>query len=559
MKRTLLLLTLSSLLILLALSCNKADKTGLLVPKDAGVVIHINSPSLSSKLSWEEISQTDWFKELAKETTDSTAQKLLTDPGHSGIDTKASLVFYINKQGRNGYLVFTGSVKDAAEFEAFCKEINKGEAQATKEADLSFMTMEKSGVVAWNKSRFAYIGNSPLPDMEKAMGQESSFNNNKLSVDSLKELGKSALTLRDKDNLGNDKRFASLIQDGSDVHIWANVSGLYGNSLAAGVMSMMKMNTLLEGNVSASSLNFENGKITVKSKQYYGEEMQKLLDNYPAKPISADVLNRLPSQNVVGLLALNYPPEGLKEFLKVTGLDGMTNGFLGNIGYSIDEFVKANKGELLLCVSDLEIKKIEKTMDMGEGQAPHKYTATQPDMKVLFATSVNDKAAFDKLVGIALGESKNLPSQNVPKIHYKLNNDWFAASNSQEQVDKFLSGASAKNPVTEKISGQPFGLFIDIQKIITSTRSSVKDSSGMGALSASNIWQDITASGGLYKDKAMNFSFEVNLVDKNTNSLKQLNQYINNLYKINKERKNAYMGSMEDIKIETTEDTPSQQ
>ena len=550
MKRTLNLSILSSLVLLIAISCNKGDKTGLLVPKDAGVVIHINSGALSSKLSWDEISQTDWFKELSNETTDSTAQKLLNDPAHSGIDTKASLVFYIKKQGRNGYVVFTGSVKDPVAFESFCKEVNKGAGKATKEADLSFMTMERSGIVAWDNSRFAYIGNSPMPDMEKAMDEHHSSDSYKFSVDSLKEFGKLALTLKGKDNLDNDSRFASLIEDGSDVHIWTNIAGLYGsNSLAAGVMSMMKMNTLLEGNVSASSLNFEDGKIAMKTKQYYGEEMQKLLSRYSAKPLSADVINRLPSQNVVGMIALNYPPEGLKEFLKVTGLDGVANGFLGRIDYSIDEFVKANKGELLVAVSDLEIITKEKTMDTGEGQPPYKYSTTQPDMKVLFATSVNDKAAFDKLIGIALAETKNLPVQNSPKIQYKLENGWFAASNSQEQVDKFLSGASTKNPLADKISGEPFALFIDIQKIITSTKSSVKDSSGSAAITASGMWQDIIATGGTYKDKAMNFTFEINLVDKNTNSLKQLNQYVNDLYKINKERKNRKREMMDDSKI----------
>ena len=51
MKRVSLLLTLSSSVLLLAVSCKKGDKTGLLVPEDAGVVVHINSASLSSKLS----------------------------------------------------------------------------------------------------------------------------------------------------------------------------------------------------------------------------------------------------------------------------------------------------------------------------------------------------------------------------------------------------------------------------------------------------------------------------------------------------------------------------
>ena len=37
------------------------------------------------------------------------------------------------------------------------------------------------------------------------------------------------------------------------------------------------------------------------------------------------------------------------------------------------------------------------------------------------------------------------------------------------------------------------------------------------------------------------FEFEINLVDKNTNSLKQLNQYINTMYKIQAEKKKKYM------------------
>jgi len=533
-----LLLTLSFFVLFLAVSCKKGDKTGLLVPEDAGVVIHINSPSLSSKLSWEEISQTEWFQEISKEATDSTAQKLLKDPGQSGIDTKADLVFYIKKQGRGGYVAFAGTVKDGAAFEAFNKEISKGKATVTKDGDVSYMSTDKPGILAWTSSRFVYIGDSPLPDMQQAFNREGAHDSYKFPVDSLKMFGKIALTLKSEDNLGKDSRFSSLLQDGSDVHIWANVSNLYGNSLGGGVLSMMKLNMLLDGNVSATSLNFDNGKIAVKSKQYYGEEMRKILSDFPAKPLSEDVINRIPSQNVVGVFAMNYPPAGLKEFLKATGVDGMANGFLGRMGYSIEEFIKANKGELLISVSDLEIKTQEKVMNMGEGQEPYKYSTTEPDMKVLFAASINDKPAFDKLVGIALEQTKGMMSSNSPEIHYKLDNNWFAASNSQEYVDKFLAGGSAKNAVADKISGHPFGFFIDIQKIIKSTESTVTDSSGKAAMTASaNMWQDLIATGGEFKDKAIDFQFEINLVDKNTNSLKQLNQYINTIYKIQAEKK----------------------
>jgi len=540
MKRV--LSTLSLFVLLLAISCKKKDKSGLLVPEDAGVVVHINSPSLSSKLSWEEISQTEWFQEISKEATDSTAAKLLKDPGQSGIDSKAALVFYVKKQGRGGYVAFTGTVKDAAIFEAFNKEISKGEATVTKDGDISYLSSDKSGLVAWTSSRFVYIGDAPLGDMQQAFERQGSYESYKFPVDSLKMFGKTALTLESSDNLDKDSRFTTLIQDGSDVHIWVNASSLYSNSMGGGVLSMMKLNMLLEGNVSATSLNFDNGKIAVKSKQFYGDAMRKILSDYPAKPLSEDVINRIPSQNVVGVLAMNYPPAGLNEFLKATGLDGMTNGFLGRIGYSIEEFITANKGEVLISVSDLEIKTKEKVMEMGEGQEPYKYSTTEPDMKVLFAASVNDKPAFDKLIGIALAETKGMTSANTPEIHYKLDNNWFAASNSQEHVDKFLAGGSTKNMVADKISGHPFGFYIDIQKIIKSGESSVKDSSDKAAMTASvNMWQDAIATGGAYKDKALDFEFEINLVDKNTNSLKQLNQYINTMYKIQAEKKKRFM------------------
>jgi len=44
-----------------------------------------------------------------------------------------------------------------------------------------------------------------------------------------------------------------------------------------------------------------------------------------------------------------------------------------------------------------------------------------------------------------------------------------------------------------------------------------------------NMWQDITVKGGDFKDKYSESEFEINLVDKNTNSLKQLNQYIDKI------------------------------
>src|SRR5258706_10399533 len=119
-----LLLILSALAFLFT-SCNKkGGKSGLLVPKDAAIVVHINSASLSSKLSWDEIRQTNWFKEMSKDGTDSLSRQLLADPASSGIDTKKDFVFYLKKHGQGGYLVFEGSLANVAAYEKLLMQMN---------------------------------------------------------------------------------------------------------------------------------------------------------------------------------------------------------------------------------------------------------------------------------------------------------------------------------------------------------------------------------------------------------------------------------------------------
>jgi len=46
------------------------------------------------------------------------------------------------------------------------------------------------------------------------------------------------------------------------------------------------------------------------------------------------------------------------------------------------------------------------------------------------------------------------------------------------------------------------------------------------------MWDNVYMKGGKYEDGGMHQSIEVNLLDKNTNSLKQLNQYMGILSKL---------------------------
>ncbi len=538
---------------LFVVSCKNESKTGVLIPKDASVVLHINSPSLSSKLSWEEIKSTNWFKEMYQEAKDSLAQKVLTNPEASGIDTKLPLAFFMKKHGKGGYGVFEGSVKDAAAFEAFLKNTNKN-AVPQKEGDWHFLHTADKNVVSWNNTRFAFIVDMPTLGTSGAYTYTDTTDG-RFPADSLKKFATEVLALEKKNSLGEDERFASLLKENGDVHLWMNSEKLYGG-MVGGVMSMMKLNSFIEGNVSASTLNFDEGKITMKSKQYYGKELTDLIKKYKPQTITADVLNRIPSQNVMGVFAMNYPAEGWKAFIQTAGFDGMLNAFLGKYNYTFDELIAAYKGEMLIAATDFSLEQQTQTFP----GTSYTYTSTKPDVKMLFALSVNNKASFDKLLGIAQNEMNNeAGKQALSQISFKVNNDWFALSNSAETVDRFLAGGNNKAAFADKISGHPFGLYLDVQKIMKSSQPAVTEASSLSALEASmKLWQDVVMTGGELKDGAMMGEMVINLIDKKTNSLKQINQYIEQLAALKKAR-NADAGDGDVTSLPPAKDTQAAQ
>jgi hypothetical protein len=512
-------------------SCSRT-KSGIAIPKDASLAVHINTSSLTSKVTWQEIQQNEWFRKLYSDESDSLSKKILDNPANSGIDIKSDLAFFVKQEGKGGYMAFEGGVEDAATFEAFVTKVNKG-GKVVKNGDVNVLATSLKSLVAWTNNRFVYIMDVPMPSVAGRLNSSNDGMNEPFTfhTDSLQKFAVQLFDLSGKNNLMSDDRFASLLKETGDIHYWVNAEQYY-NSLG-GFLSLLKLNVLFEGNAYGATLNFESGKITLKSRAYYNKELKALMKKYAGGKVSAATINRIPSKNVIAVFALKYPPEGLKELIKLIGVDGFVNSFFSGVGYSTDEFVKANKGDVLLSVTDFQIKAHEMTITDPDGN-PH--TIDQdgiPDAKVLFATSVNDKPSFDKLFSILQAKTQEFAPEITSKVHFQLNNDWFAASNSPEQVNAFLGGGNNQFPFTNRISGKAFGGYINVQQIMRSTAPSITDSSAKAAMDASiNMWQDIVMTGGGEEGDAFLGEAEVTLVDKNTNSLKQLNKYLDTISKL---------------------------
>jgi hypothetical protein len=523
---------LAAALVLILASCSKTNKQGKPVPKDAAIVVLLNGASLSAKLPWDDIKQNALFQEMyADTTTPAFVRKALDNPDNSGIDTKTDMTFFVQKDSLGGIIAFTGTVKDAEKFKLFCLDAAKDGSQSEKDG-VSFIS--KSPVcVGWNKDKFLFVCNAPdmhsnyrmmhhLPDSMQMPVAPASSRDFLATCTNL-------FNLKESNSLGENEKFTTLVKKSGDIHFWMNAEEL-NKGVMAGMannpaLAMLNINKLMEGSITTATVNFENGKIVADVKSYAGKELSELYKKYGGRNIDEDMLKRLPQKDVAAVFAMSFKPEGIKEFLKLLGVEGYANMGLAFAGFTLDDFIKANKGDILIAVSDFKKSKDTVVTDSAGNTTMANINKFSVSPDVLFATSIGDKDAFNMLIKAGEKFGKNIPA-DFP-ISYNSNGKYFGIGNSKENVDKFVAGTSSNNAdFINKITGNPFGGYINLQYLMRTFESDVKDSSAKIAFDASvKMWDNVYMKGGKYEDGGMNQSIEINLLDKNTNSLKQLNQY----------------------------------
>jgi hypothetical protein len=534
--RSKIFLFLLSATLLIASSCKKESDSIRLIPKDAFMVVHIDASSLTSKLSWKEIQESAWFKKAYESEQDSLEKKMMENPENSGMDIGKDMVLYFKKQGQRSLMVFQGSVKDDEHFEKFNLAMDKN-AKVTEDGKLKMMQRDGMAVV-WNKDRFMFLADVPLNSSRAYYSNEPE---QEFPVDSLFKFGRDLYNMEDENSLAKNEKFTGMLKEKGDLHLWVNSEEVY-NSMSdqMGMLSMLKMSELIKGLVTTATFNFDNGKITMNAKQYANPKMSEIYKKLGSRKVSDELLNRIPSQNVAGVMAMSYPPELLKEFILLMGMDGMLNGMLGKMGYSMDELIRAQGGEMLVVVSDLDMSDVTTGVGM-EVRPSSMYQQDEMEMDLppsapkkdrlhlLFSTSIGDKAAFDKLVELVKMQAGAF-SMGLPPIFHHSDGKWFALGNDSAQVHSFIKGEGVKQPYASKLTGHPMSMYVDLQKIFSSletTATTPEKKEKLGIIR--NTWVDIIVYGGEFKDDYSESYGEMNFTDKGTNSLKQLNRFIEQL------------------------------
>lgn len=525
-------------------SCSKTNEQGKLVPNDAAIVMHINGQSLSSKLPWEEIKANPLFQKMyADSTIPAFVKNILDNPENSGINIKSDFIFFAKQDTSGSLAAFEGSVKDTEKFKLFNQEATKGGSE-TEKGGLHFISRSPA-CVGWNKDRFVYVFSTP--DFRKRSGTNTMTDQTK-PIDLLAAC-KAIFDLPAKNSLGSNEKFTALMKKAGDFHIWINTEEITKSAQSMAALSMLKMDKLYEGSLTVGTANFENGKIAVDFKSYTGKLLNDLLKKYSGDKINEDMLKRIPAKDVAAIFALNFKPEGINELLKMMGMDGLANIGISTMGFSLDDFIKANKGDILVAVTD--IKTNPDTIHLQNDASAVVGKSAKPDF--IFAASIGDKESFNKLIAAGkklMGPKMVYSDSAAPDLSYNLNADYFAIGNSKEKVDKYIAGGNSNFDFMSKFSGNPFGGYINLQYIMKAMETEMtKDSSAKIAFDASmKMWDNVYMTGGKYADGGISYSMEINLVDKTSNSLKQLNLYLGKLSFLEKWRKDKQ--ELSDLRME---------
>lgn len=543
MKLTKLLYSLLITIIIFS-SCSKKDDTVKMIPKNAMMIVHLNMSSFTGKLKIEDIRQTHWFQSLYNDTsTGSLSKKIMDNPQSAGVDLTKDLFIFLQKPANaEAEIVVEGTVSDATAFESFLKQVDAS-ATPVKDGDVTLVNLNNKGVVGWRGGKFAYITNGQ--NFSKKMGEVMDSLSNKMAVtsspDQLKTSCKALFALSDDVSMTKVENFSKLLKEKGDLHWWSNSEEVM-KTAGQNSMNLPSLESLLKGLVSTATVDFADGKIEMKQKMYGSDALMDIFKKYSGKTVSSDMIKNIPSKNVAAIIALNFQPEGIKELIKVLGFDGIVNMGLSQAGITIDDFVKANKGDVLFSVSDLTVKQ-DSAVEQG--------VKLSPDARYLFAVSIGDKASFNKLMDIGKKFGGEIDQEG---IHNAINDKYLAIGNNQQFVSGFIQGNSNTFDFTSKFDGHPVCVFVDVQKILSSIPGNIaNDSSATKIIAESKkLWENVYSVGGEYKDDGIIGTTEINLLDKKTNSLKQLNQYADTIY-VEVEKK-LLMDEDKSMKEDMTED-----
>lgn len=525
-------------------ACKKSNKQGRYIPKDAGIVFHLNGKSVLTKLPWEDVKKSELFKNvIADSSITELGKKILENPEESGLDIHNDLLFFVVKDSLGGYAAFEAQVKDASKVATMIQAIP--EIQISKSGDFTNAVMNDA-IVQWNNNLFVFAVDMPEinynNDLNFDLEDETDIDQNTDKARDLKSLCNAIFELKEDNSLAKDQKFSKLMNETGDAHFWMNNKKIMGdlNELGAAA-NMFNLDKLYDNSYQTITFNFNDGKINADARTYMNKDIADIMKKYQGNNIKRTMAERIPSDKIALYFGSSFKPEFIRAFIKLVNMEGIVNMGLAMSGLTMDDIIKATNGNLSFAIFDIPTSQPVQTDSTGM----ETYTKEEVP-SFLFAAEVNDKSSLNKLLN-----TLNKTLQGSDDIHIKSNDNLLAIVSKKSIAQQYLGDNKTKAPFFDRISGSNYGVFVDIKYIIESTGSYVKDSLTKEFQTYnSKLWNDAVLNNA--KMNGDNFVYNAELTFQNTsiNSLKQLFEFLNKAYLFSKAQDEYRKAQWEDINIE---------
>jgi hypothetical protein len=533
-------------------ACSKIPEESKHIPKNAGIVIGINSKQIVQKLVTNGITVDKLFDALHQEDTSSEAAKAVRNMENSGVDLNsnffASMVF---GNENNSYLSVTGSLKDADKFEAFLKKEAPGFTSKTK-GDFTYAWLpDDNSLVGWNKSVVIYlrpmdldkIKKHGMPGMPGGDAEPDSLEeeNSAPAQDTASVLPTVLTTpddaestwlpvldnlfhLKDAETAGSLEPFKNLLKENGDMSFFVHPEVIYNNQVT---MLPANFKKLLEDCYYAATVSFDEGKVVANGRSYVGKEMAAIYKKYGNNTLDLDMLEKYPSDNITGFVAYGFDMRIIGDIVKSTGTDGIVNMMMGHNGLTMDDVLNAFKGQMVFVSSDFSVQK-----------KPLAYfpedSAVKASSKWVFAMKVGDKAAFEKLMNSPMIKNffhkegdhyvmeQQLPNMPAISVTEKL----VVAASDSALLQAYLAGngkAKLDDEIVSKIKGNPLGVYVNFEKLAREVpESEIPEDGRPLARQAKDLLKDLRAVSQPFNGKVQESQVVLTFKNEKENSLVQL-------------------------------------
>lgn len=342
-------------------------------------------------------------------------------------------------------------------------------------------------------------------------------------------------------SLASVEQFTDMFSEKADGYLFTS-SNSSVEALKKTPFNLPKLEELLKDNYTAATLHFEQGKVRIQSTNYFNPTLSSLLRQYAGPVVNWSLVNDYPEGEINMLALASFQPALIGGILQHLELKSFADNFLNKSGLTLDEALKAIKGEIAVVASDLSVqepdpmkRKDELTLQRG-----------LPGGKLLVRLPVGEKASYLKLMetGVKNGwlVKKGTTYSSAPEFSalgsFLIADEQNIYLTSDSSVyNNYLAATGKKNKFLNSTQFQSYNaastlFYVNIASTIRGLTKADDSYTFHQATSiiASTI-KEMTISSDNFDGKSVHNNLEVTMQDAKTNSLVSLTKMMSALEK----------------------------